>query len=58
MKIWRKQCQKVKFEASGDIDKDKLLNVAKTGVDFVSIGALTKHIQAIDLSLRVSQGTL
>lgn len=48
----------VKFEASGDIDKDKLLNVAKTGVDFVSIGALTKHIQAIDLSLRVSQGTL
>lgn len=48
----------VKFEASGNMDKEKLLNVAKTGVDFVSIGALTKHIQAIDLSLRVSQEVL
>ena len=37
------------------MDKDRLLKVAETGVDFVSIGALTKHIQAIDLSLRVSQ---
>jgi nicotinate-nucleotide pyrophosphorylase (carboxylating) len=45
----------VKFEASGNMDKDRLLKVAATGVDFVSIGALTKHIQAIDLSLRVSQ---
>lgn len=45
----------VKFEASGNMDKDRLLKVAETGVDFVSIGALTKHIQAIDLSLRVSQ---
>lgn len=47
-----------KFEASGNMDKDQLLKVAETGVDFVSIGALTKHIQAIDLSLRVSQETL
>ncbi|WP_421852166.1 carboxylating nicotinate-nucleotide diphosphorylase [Marinomonas sp.] len=45
----------VKFEASGNMEKDRLLKVAETGVDFVSIGALTKHIQAIDLSLRVSQ---
>jgi nicotinate-nucleotide pyrophosphorylase (carboxylating) len=45
----------VKFEASGNMDKDRLLLVAETGVDYVSIGALTKHIQAIDLSLRVSQ---
>lgn len=45
----------VKFEASGNMDKERLLKVAETGVDFVSIGALTKHIQAIDLSLRVSQ---
>ncbi|NLQ18820.1 carboxylating nicotinate-nucleotide diphosphorylase [Marinomonas sp. M1K-6] len=48
----------VKFEASGNMDKERLLKVAATGVDFVSIGALTKHIQAIDLSLRVSQETL
>ncbi len=49
---------KVKFEASGNMTKEHLLKVAATGVDFVSIGALTKHIQAIDLSLRVSQDKL
>ena len=48
----------VKFEASGNMDKERLLKVAATGVDYVSIGALTKHVQAIDLSLRVSQETL
>lgn len=45
----------VKFEASGNMNQEQLHNVAKTGVDFVSVGALTKHIQAIDLSLRVLQ---
>lgn len=45
----------VKFEASGNMDKQRLPEVAKTGVDFVSIGALTKHVTAIDLSLRVYQ---
>lgn len=44
---------RVKFEASGNMTKQDLLDVAKTGVDFVSVGALTKHIHAIDLSLRV-----
>lgn len=43
----------VKFEASGNMDQEKLQQVAATGVDFVSIGALTKHVKAIDLSLRV-----
>ncbi len=46
---------KVKFEASGNMTKEQLLEVADTGVNFVSIGALTKHVQAIDLSLRVTQ---
>lgn len=45
---------RVKFEASGNMDQEKLVRVAQTGVDFVSIGALTKHVQAIDLSLRVA----
>lgn len=45
---------RVKFEASGNMDQHGLLEVAATGVDYVSIGALTKHITAIDLSLRVS----
>ncbi|MCB5162776.1 carboxylating nicotinate-nucleotide diphosphorylase [Marinomonas algarum] len=43
----------VKFEASGNMSQEQLLNVASTGVDFVSIGALTKHVHAIDLSMRV-----
>ena len=43
---------KALIEASGSVDLDSLANVAATGVDFVSIGALTKHVRAIDLSLR------
>lgn len=44
---------KAKFEASGNMTREDLLKVAATKVDFISIGALTKHIQAIDMSLRV-----
>lgn len=40
------------IEASGGVDFDTLAKIAATGVDFVSIGALTKHVRAIDLSLR------
>ncbi len=40
------------LEASGNISLDTIYAVAQTGVDFISIGALTKHIQAIDLSMR------
>ncbi len=41
------------LEASGNIDLDNIYSIAKTGVDFISIGALTKNITAIDLSMRV-----
>jgi nicotinate-nucleotide pyrophosphorylase (carboxylating) len=44
--------RRVELEASGNIDIDNLREVAETGVDFVSIGALTKHLRAIDFSLR------
>lgn len=40
-----------KLEASGNINKQTIREIALTGVDYISIGALTKHIQAIDLSL-------
>lgn len=40
------------LEASGGVDLDTLAIIASTGVDFVSIGSLTKHVRAIDLSLR------
>jgi len=45
---------KLKLEASGGIDESSLLAIAKTGVDFISLGALTKSIEAIDLSLRIN----
>lgn len=44
--------QHVILEASGGIDIHNVREIALTGVDRISIGSLTKHIQAIDLSLR------
>ena len=41
----------VKLEVSGGIDLDSLANIARTGVDYISVGALTKHCRAIDYSL-------
>lgn len=41
-----------KLEASGDITQANLRAVAETGVDFISMGALTKHVRAVDLSMR------
>jgi nicotinate-nucleotide pyrophosphorylase (carboxylating) len=43
----------VELEASGNIDLSNIRTVAETGVNFISIGALTKHIKAIDLSMRI-----
>ncbi|MBD3586092.1 carboxylating nicotinate-nucleotide diphosphorylase [Salinimonas sp. HHU 13199] len=45
---------KSKLEVSGNITDERLSSLATLGVDFISSGALTKHVQAIDLSLRVS----
>lgn len=43
---------RVPLEASGGVDKEKLRAIAETGVDFISIGSLTKHVRAIDFSMR------
>jgi nicotinate-nucleotide pyrophosphorylase (carboxylating) len=40
------------LEASGSVSAGTLRAVAETGVDFVSIGAITKHVRAIDFSMR------
>ncbi len=40
------------IEASGGITDETIRAVAETGVDFVSVGAITKHVRAIDLSMR------
>ena len=42
-----------KLEASGNITDKTLRPIAETGVDYISIGALTKHCQAVDLSMRL-----
>ncbi len=41
------------LEVSGNVDLDTIGAVGATGVDFVSVGALTKHLHAVDLSLRL-----
>lgn len=41
-----------KLEASGNINLDNIREVAKTGVHYISIGAITKNIQAVDFSVR------
>ena len=41
-----------KLEASGNITVDRLHEVASTGVDYISMGSLTKDVKAIDLSMR------
>jgi nicotinate-nucleotide pyrophosphorylase (carboxylating) len=43
---------KAKLEVSGNMTIDILTEYAKAGVDFISSGALTKHVQAVDLSMR------
>jgi nicotinate-nucleotide pyrophosphorylase (carboxylating) len=42
----------LKLEASGGITAATLRDIARTGVDFISVGSITKHVRAIDLSMR------
>ncbi|MCB1677142.1 MAG: carboxylating nicotinate-nucleotide diphosphorylase [Halioglobus sp.] len=44
---------KVALEASGNVTRETLPGIAATGVDYISIGALTKNCRALDLSLRL-----
>ncbi|MBD8593838.1 MULTISPECIES: carboxylating nicotinate-nucleotide diphosphorylase [unclassified Pseudomonas] len=43
-----------KLEASGGINDSTLVSIAETGVDYISIGSLTKDVKAVDLSMRLS----
>ena len=42
----------IELEASGNMSLETLRMVAETGVDFISVGGLTKHVKAVDLSMR------
>ncbi len=48
----RTSANPIKLEASGGISEESVREIALTGVDFVSVGALTKNVRAIDLSMR------
>jgi len=50
----RETAGRATLEASGGITLDNIRAVANTGVDFISVGSLTKNLHAIDLSLRLS----
>lgn len=45
---------RIPLEVSGGVALDRVRMIAHTGVDFISIGALTKHVQAVDLSMRIT----
>lgn len=48
---------RLELEASGNVTLDTILSIAETGVDFISSGALTKNIKALDLSMRFKSDT-
>lgn len=43
---------RIPLEASGGVNLDTVRLIAETGVDFVSVGSITKHVRALDLSMR------
>lgn len=43
---------KARLEVSGNVTKETIREFSETGVDFISVGALTKHVRALDLSMR------
>jgi nicotinate-nucleotide pyrophosphorylase (carboxylating) len=44
--------RKLKLEASGNVTLETIRAIAETGVDYVSVGSITKHVRAVDLSMR------
>lgn len=45
-----------RLEASGNVELETVGAIARTGVDFVSVGGMTKHLRAVDLSMRFQLG--
>jgi nicotinate-nucleotide pyrophosphorylase (carboxylating) len=52
----RAQGAAAKLEASGSVSLETVRAIAETGVDYVSVGSLTKHVRAVDLSMRLEFG--
>jgi nicotinate-nucleotide pyrophosphorylase (carboxylating) len=47
---------RAELEVSGNVTLETLRDIAETGVDYISVGALTKHVRAVDLSMRIVIG--
>src|SRR4030095_8242368 len=47
---------RTELAASGSVSLETLRAIAETGVDFISVGGLTKHVRAVDLSMRFVSG--
>ncbi len=56
VEVTRSRSPGVKLEASGNVALETVRAIAETGVDYVSVGGLTKHVRAIDLSMRFEFG--
>ena len=52
----RRAAGAIPLEVSGGVDLHRVREIAHTGVDCISVGALTKHVQAIDFSMRLDDG--
>jgi nicotinate-nucleotide pyrophosphorylase (carboxylating) len=50
--LTRNSGNRIELEASGNVTLQTIRDIAATGVDYISVGALTKHVQAVDLSMR------
>jgi nicotinate-nucleotide pyrophosphorylase (carboxylating) len=53
----RSRGRPVKLEASGSVNLETVRSVAETGVDYISLGSITKHVKAVDLSMRLEFAT-
>ncbi|WP_315973064.1 hypothetical protein [Cellvibrio sp. QJXJ] len=47
--------ERAKLEAAGNINEQTLVPTTETGVDFISIGDLTKHCRAVDFPMRIAE---
>jgi nicotinate-nucleotide pyrophosphorylase (carboxylating) len=50
--LTRSSGKQIELEASGNVTLETIRGIAETGVDFISVGALTQHVRAVDLSMR------
>ncbi|MBC7657867.1 MAG: carboxylating nicotinate-nucleotide diphosphorylase, partial [Frankiaceae bacterium] len=51
----RRAAGKIPLEVSGGVDLQRVREIALTGVDCISVGALTKHVHAVDFSMRLGE---